>query len=83
MYDRARVDSQAELYRRLTDRRLESRARALGVTETELIRRGLDQSLAVGVVRGPNPAAWAAIERFIRRNASTMRDYLIDGAGQR
>jgi hypothetical protein len=78
MYDRPGMIRKQVYIEASQDRRLKSRARELGVTEAELIRRGLDQSLAIGIARRPNPAAWDAIERFIRsrrhgRRASASR----------
>ncbi len=47
---------------------LKRRARELKVTEAELIRRGIDQLARFGVVRLPDPDAWAAERRYIMRN---------------
>lgn len=49
------------------DRALKARARQLGVTEAELIRRSLDHGLRDGSPRRPDPAAWQDILRFLRR----------------
>ena len=46
---------------------LKARARQLGVTEAELIRRSLEQGLTGGAPRRPNPSAWRALMRFFRR----------------
>lgn len=49
------------------DRLLKQRAQQLGLTEAELIRRSLDRGLEGLSPRRPNPAAWQAVRRFIRR----------------
>ena len=49
------------------ERLLKVRAKQLGVTEAELIRRSLEQSLTVpGVIRR-DPVAWEAFMRSVRR----------------
>lgn len=50
------------------ERLLKRRASELGVTEAELIRRGLDQTLAVTTTARPaDPSAWQAFMRTVRR----------------
>lgn len=49
------------------ERLLKERARQLGVTEAELIRRSLDQGLMGMAPRRPNPSAWQELMRFFRR----------------
>ena len=50
----------------LQDKLLKARARQLGVTEAELIRRGIDRSLQDGVKPLPDPKALKEIESYIR-----------------
>jgi hypothetical protein len=52
------------------ERRLKARARALGVTEAELIRQSLDRSLGPSPVAHPDPAAWERVLLYIRRYRS-------------
>ncbi len=47
------------------ERRLKTLARELGVTEAELIRRGLDRGLGEVTELHPDPAAWEEVERYI------------------
>ena len=50
------------------ERLLKRRAKELGVTEAELIRQGLDQSLTVTAApRRPDPEAWQEFMRTVRR----------------
>ena len=49
------------------ERVLKARAKQLGVTEAEIIRRSLDRGLRDAVPRRPNPEAWQAVLRFITR----------------
>ena len=49
------------------ERLLKERARQLDVTEAELIRRSLEQTLAGAAPRRANPAAWRELMRFFRR----------------
>ena len=70
MYNRSMVRKQ--LY--ITDaqeRVLKERARRYRVTEAELVRRGIDQSLDAPNVTRPDPKAWAEVVRFIRRRMKT------------
>jgi hypothetical protein len=59
-----------QVYIRAThDRLLKQRARALGVTEAELIRRGIDQ-LTHSTGSTPDPSAWDEARRWIERHRS-------------
>ena len=51
------------------DRRLKRQARALGVTEAELIRRGLDGIRETSPALVPDERAWREERAFIRRRA--------------
>ena len=61
------IRKQVYLVRR-QDRLLKARAKQLGVTEAELIRQSLDQSLTspASAIR-PNLEAWEALMRSVRR----------------
>ena len=48
------------------ERRLKARAKLLGVTEAEIIRRSLDRGLGEVSPQRPDPTAWARIARYIR-----------------
>jgi hypothetical protein len=47
---------------------LKKRAKELGVSEAELIRRGIDQVATAPLRPRPNLQAWAEIEDFIRKH---------------
>ena len=49
------------------ERLLKSRAKQLGVTEAELIRRSLEQTLTGSAVPRRDPQAWEAFLRSVRR----------------
>ncbi len=50
------------------DRLLKARAKQFGVTEAELIRQSLDQSLGAPALSRPrNPEAWREFMRTVRR----------------
>lgn len=49
------------------EKALEERAKQLGVTEAELIRRSLDRGLEGLSPRKPDPEAWREVMRYIRR----------------
>ncbi len=56
------------------ERRLKARARLLGVTEAEIIRRSLERGLGEVSPQRPDPAAWARIARYVRtRRAKSGR----------
>ena len=42
-------------------------SKELGLTEAELIRRGLDQGLGAGLEWSYDPSAWAEAKTFIKR----------------
>lgn len=44
---------------------LKALARDLGVTEAELIRRGIDRGLADMAPVSPDPGAWREVEQYI------------------
>jgi hypothetical protein len=46
---------------------LKQLSKELGLTEAELIRRGLDQGLGAGVERSYDPSAWTEAKGFIKR----------------
>lgn len=49
------------------DRQLKRASRELGVSESELIRRGVDQATKE-VVKGPrDPESWAALMAFVKK----------------
>jgi hypothetical protein len=48
-------------------RLLKERARRAGVTESEFIRRAIDQALASEVIGTTNPAAWKQFQRQVAR----------------
>jgi hypothetical protein len=51
------------------DARLKRASKELGVTESELIRRGVDQATS-GVLKGPrDPQAWAEFMALARKRA--------------
>lgn len=52
------------------DRLLKRRAREIGVTEAELIRRGIDQlaRVSTAAISTPDPGAWLEARRWIERN---------------
>ncbi|MBI4588807.1 MAG: hypothetical protein HY725_08195 [Candidatus Rokubacteria bacterium] len=45
---------------------LKALAKELGLTEAELIRRGIDRGLEGVAGLRPDPAAWQKVERYIR-----------------
>lgn len=50
------------------ERLLKQRSKQLGVTEAQVIRQSLDASLTTPAVEWrPDPAAWEALKRSIRR----------------
>jgi hypothetical protein len=53
------------------ERALKERARRYRVTEAELVRRGIDQSLDASGAMRADPEAWAEVVRFIRRRMKT------------
>jgi len=56
--------------RRDQESRLKRAAKELGITESELIRRGVDQATAE-VVKGPrDPEAWEEAMAFMRKRAA-------------
>jgi len=55
------------------EKRLKERARELGVSEAELIRRGIDQVAHVPVALPLDRRAWQAELAFIRKRASRQK----------
>ena len=49
------------------ERLLKTRAKQLGVTEAELIRRSLEQTLTAPNISHRDPQAWEAFMRSVRR----------------
>jgi Ribbon-helix-helix protein, copG family len=54
-------------------RRLKQLAKALGLSEAELIRRSLDQAVAPAATMYRDPAAWEAERRFVRARQAKGR----------
>ncbi len=48
------------------ERRLKARAKFLGITEAEIIRRSLERGLGEVSPQRPDPAGWARVVRYIR-----------------
>jgi len=68
MYNMTRMIRKQVYIRAAQDKQLKERAERLGVTESELIRRGIDQATAV--IKGPrDPKAWADALAFMKKRA--------------